>query len=82
MARLAAKRHGFEVEQFTHWHFRINGRLDVWPETGMCMDIITKEKSKLGYAAELNGELEKFVKAYFEKLGTGYARQGKPELVI
>lgn len=45
----------YEVKQFSPYHFRINGRLDVWPSAKKWYDLKTQEKGV--YAS-----LMKFVK--------------------
>ncbi len=51
----------FKVQAFSDVHFRINGRLDVWPTTRKWYD--TRNHKKGHYP-----ELESFVKSYFNAL--------------
>ena len=41
---LALKLQGYEVEQKTEYHFRINGRVDVWPIHNRWHDLKTQER--------------------------------------
>lgn len=41
---LALKRQGYDVEQKTDYHFRINGILDVWPIHNRWHDLRTQER--------------------------------------
>lgn len=47
----------YEVHSFTDLHFRINGRLDVWPSTKRWYDKRTHRKGEYD-------ELERFVKEF------------------
>jgi hypothetical protein len=51
----------FRVKQFSPYHFRINERLDVWPSSKSCYDILAHRKQ--GYT-----DLARFVQYYFEHL--------------
>ena len=41
---LALKRQGYDVEQRTDYHFRVNGRLDLWPIHNRWHDLLTQER--------------------------------------
>lgn len=50
----------YTIKPFSDIHFRINGRLDVWPSTKSWYDLKTQRKGKYE-------ELEKFVKEFLPR---------------
>lgn len=41
---LDLRRRGYTVEQKTEWHFRVNGRIDLWPIHNRWHDLETNER--------------------------------------
>lgn len=59
---LELRDHGFDIRRLTPFHYRVNGRLDIWPIHNRWHDIKTFERggfSQIGY----------FVNHYFEAHG-------------
>ena len=51
----------FDVRRLTETHYRVNGRLDLWPTTRRYYDILSKQKGRYG-------DLAKFVRDHFENV--------------
>lgn len=52
----------FDIRRITPQHYRVNGRLDIWPEQNRWYDI---KNFRRGYFSQIGY----FVKHYFEKNG-------------
>jgi hypothetical protein len=58
-ALLALRAEGYEIEKKTEYHFRVNGRLDVWPTHNRYHDIRTGKRG--GYP-----DIVRFIKRFFK----------------
>ncbi len=56
------KKDGFDIEQKSAFHFRVNGRLDLWPTHNRYHDI--RENKRGGY-----GDVVMFVREFFKGEG-------------
>lgn len=51
----------YQVSQLSQYHFRINGRLDIWPSTRAWYYLPTHEKGRYEH-----GKLEQFVRGFLK----------------
>lgn len=54
----------FRVQEFGDYHFRINGRLDVWPTTRRWYDLNSRQKG-------IYGNLYEFTREFFAVSASG-----------
>ena len=77
-ALLSLEKQGFTVKKITSRHYRINGRLDVWPLHSRYHDLQLDARG--GFKSTTAYDIRKFIKNYFKqygKYGNEAARPGK-----